>query len=835
MSLPRNSTSKVNRVKKRSYNTRKSLPDIHRDPISDDELQNLKETIQTAFRWPEDKVPQTYQVTATKAQLQRKDVFVHAGTGSGKTAIVAAPHTHPKSKGKVSFLVSPLIALQEEQVENFQTEYHLTAIAINSAHGGLTKENMEAICSGKYQIVVISPEMMLTQRFIKLVLKNKELAHRLLAVVIDEGHVISHWGSGFRKKYGELGILRVLLPKGTPFVVLSATLPPRVREDILAKLHFSTKTDGFVDINLGNDRPNVSLVVRAIQHPMNTYQDLNFVIPGQIDRVSQIPKTFIYADNVSVGVEMEDHLETLLPENLRGKGLIRPYNAGYSQKYRNAVMKQFRAGRVRVLICTDAAGMGCNIADIDVVVQWKLTDSMSSFVQRAGRAARGRGRTGLAVLLVEKSAYTLDCEHLLSENSEALSKSGKKGRKTTSEKGEYRKATTKDYADLHGVKRGAYGGIPSGMDKNHLPEYTPSILRQAKDEGLLAFVQTGTCRRMILSLIYNNHRADPTVPCCDICDCSLLNRTRPGRYKAPSRRKAVVQGVIYQPSQLELHSWRVAIHKRDFKSARWGYTALLSDATVEFLSAAGPINSKEELKRMLAHKWGWWEKFGDELWAKISSMNIPPMVPLPKNNRKRKEPEQADNAAHSSEPKRRRNDNDGGSEETCSTVMPSSNDSESSNALPTLTMPSHHQGQNNGFQHYPTTTRVTYIENVQAYIQSPVSQPGHSVQHHSPYYPYHHSTYAPPQYHPYPTYSFPALPHTPHTPHAPKHPLQSQTMQLMHPSPLQSIPEDLQGQQASPAPQTFEFVYGVTKRARGRGHGRGTAGEKSRGRGRGQG
>lgn len=207
---------------------------------------------------------------------------------------------------------------------------------------------------------------------------SHHLARNDISVVVDEAHVVSHWGSDFRKKYGTLGTLRALLPKGTPFVAMSATLPERVRKDVLTKLQFDPKK--FVFLNLGNDRPNVSLVVRAIQNPMNTYSDLDFLIPKGIQRADEVKKGFV---------------------ELQGKGLIRPYNAGLSEECRDLVMDLFKAGIVRILVCTDAA-------DIDIVVQWKLTTTVSSFVQRAGRAARAAGRTGLAVLLVEKSVYDAD-------------------------------------------------------------------------------------------------------------------------------------------------------------------------------------------------------------------------------------------------------------------------------------------------------------------------------------------------------------------------------------------------------------------------------------------
>ena len=211
------------------------------------------------------------------------------------------------------------------------------------------------IRAGKWQIVVLSPEMMLSKVFITQVIRHRDMASRILSIVVDEAHVVSHWGSGFRKKYGTLGILRALLPRGTPFVAMSATLSPRVRKDVLAKLQFPA--DGFCDLPLGNDRHNVSIVVRAMQHPMNTYRDLDFLIPEGTDDSKKIKKTFIYADNLTVAQDIEDRLYERCKEDIRYTGFIRPYSAGMPTSYREDVMTLFRRGDVRILICTDAAGM----------------------------------------------------------------------------------------------------------------------------------------------------------------------------------------------------------------------------------------------------------------------------------------------------------------------------------------------------------------------------------------------------------------------------------------------------------------------------------------------
>lgn len=130
-----------------------------------------------------------------------------------------------------------------------------------------------------------------------------------------------------------------------------------------------------------------------------------------------------------------------------------------------------------------------------MVVQWKLPATVSTFVQRAGRVARGEGRTGTAVLLVEKSVYEADITKAPQPEGSVAKKKSKGIRQ--SEK--YPKAT-KEYALQHGSNRGGYNtsGDQTGNGQ-------PVLLdRHAKDEGLYAFVQSGTCRRCILTEIYGN-------------------------------------------------------------------------------------------------------------------------------------------------------------------------------------------------------------------------------------------------------------------------------------------------------------------------------------------
>ena len=210
--------------------------------------------------------------------------------------------------------------------------------------------------TGTYRIVLISPEMLLGQQFMDNVLKSQAFATRIYSVVIDEAHCISHWGADFQKKYALLGSIRAFLPQKTPFIALSASLTHHVSRDIIHQLQLDWSN--FLHLNLGNDWPTVSLIVCAIHNAMCSYTDLDFVIPPSIQRPSDILKTWIYADNINTGAEIIDHLRTLLP-HASMHGIIRPYNAVLDTEYRHEAMQCFKNGDIRVLVCTDAAGMVC--------------------------------------------------------------------------------------------------------------------------------------------------------------------------------------------------------------------------------------------------------------------------------------------------------------------------------------------------------------------------------------------------------------------------------------------------------------------------------------------
>ncbi|KAF8157863.1 P-loop containing nucleoside triphosphate hydrolase protein [Crassisporium funariophilum] len=612
------------------------------------ELNDLPELVKSHYTlWKDGATPTQLRFMA--AQVLGEDVILHAATGAGKTGIAAGPHLLPSSKGKVTLFLSPLLSLHEEQVITFREEFGLNALAINSTSGGCSKDILKGVVAGDSQIVILSPEMMLSRRFIDGVLRKPEFGSRCLSVFIDEAHCVSHWGDSFRKKYASIGIVRAFLPKSTPLIAVSATLTPRVHKDLLTKLQMDKDT--YIFMNAGNDRPNIAQVVRAMEHPMNSYRDLNFLLPDHLLKPEDIPKTFLYCDDIKTGDEMIDYLNSHIPPELRSVGLARPYNASMSKRYRQQVMQLFKAGGIRVLVCTDAAGMGCNIPDIDMVVQWKTPRNISSWVQRAGRAARAKGRNGLAVMLVEKSAFEAGALVAAKTTNSTPAPGRGRGRgrghgRSRGGRGGGGAKRGSSYGVLHGQRRGTYSGAYDTITPINEPL---EIGEDSLGEGIYVYIQDTVCRRRVLTKIFGNNVSDvPSLACCDLCNPLLLNCTRPGKPVAATRQQKIKTGRPLNFIRDVLYAWRRSVKQELFPKALWAPHAILDNATCEKLASIGPVKEKEMLELLLRGSWARWDDLGDRLFECLTGLPIPTIVPVPSKRaatRKRAPPIELDSAA----------------------------------------------------------------------------------------------------------------------------------------------------------------------------------------------
>lgn len=212
---------------------------------------------------------------------------------------------------------------------------------------------------GKYQIVLLSPEMVLHSEQMHKVFDSQAFREALIAINVDEAHTISLWGGDFRKDYKGLGRVRARLRKGVPVTIVSATFRPKVKQDALSTLGFPADPADYVPINVSNERVNVYVGVCPMKFPSSTFRDLSILVPPDETDAKKIPKAIVYIDDVVEVTLAVIALNRFLHPSLQKQGLIRPVNAWLPASYRSKAMDKFLAGEVRILVCTEAAGMVC--------------------------------------------------------------------------------------------------------------------------------------------------------------------------------------------------------------------------------------------------------------------------------------------------------------------------------------------------------------------------------------------------------------------------------------------------------------------------------------------
>lgn len=174
---------------------------------------------------------------------------------------------------------------------------------------------------------------------------------RIMGIVIDEAHCVSQWGS-FRPEYREISRLHSVLP-GIRFHITSATLPRFVLDDVLGILHVTR--DQLFTIHRSNDRPNVAIVVREIQHSLTSFADLDFLVEGWAGGGPPPPKFLILFDNISDCVKAALRLRSRLPAKDRDK--IKWHHSDMSSEFRVEELEALRKGEVYGFCATDTLGM----------------------------------------------------------------------------------------------------------------------------------------------------------------------------------------------------------------------------------------------------------------------------------------------------------------------------------------------------------------------------------------------------------------------------------------------------------------------------------------------
>ena len=301
--------------------------------------------------------------------LQKKDTLALMPTGGGKSICFQVP---AMATDGLCLVVSPLIALIKDQVQNLNSK-GIKALAVYS---GMSYQQIDIALDnaiyGDFKFLYVSPERLYTPLF-----KERVRRMQINYLVVDEAHCISQWGYDFRPAYLEIKEIKNIIGD-VPVIALTATATKSVAEDIMRILEFEEKNV----ISSGFERKNLSYVVRNVDDKFGNMLKVCNGVPGT---------GIIYVRERKRCEEISSFL--------RQNGITADfYHAGLSKELRNAKQDAWKNDQIRVIVATNAFGMGIDKPDVRFVVHYDLPDSLEAYFQEAGRAGRD-GKRSYATLL----------------------------------------------------------------------------------------------------------------------------------------------------------------------------------------------------------------------------------------------------------------------------------------------------------------------------------------------------------------------------------------------------------------------------------------------------
>ena len=309
------------------------------------------------------------QEAIIQSVLAGKDTLALLPTGGGKSICYQVPALMMEG---VCLVISPLIALMKDQVAGLEKR-GIPAAALHSGIGYYDNiKILQDAVAGKYVFLYVSPERLQTELFGEFL---REMAISLVAV--DEAHCISQWGYDFRPAYLRIAELRQALP-GVPILAVTASATPVVEKDIIEKLEFEDYTVSRQSF----ERPNVSFSVFNAESKINKLLEILNNVPGS---------SIVYCRNRKTTKQVA---QLLTLQGIQADF----YHAGLPQAERSEKQDAWVNNSTRVIVCTNAFGMGIDKPDVRTVIHYDVPDCLESYYQEAGRVGRD-GQKAYAVLL----------------------------------------------------------------------------------------------------------------------------------------------------------------------------------------------------------------------------------------------------------------------------------------------------------------------------------------------------------------------------------------------------------------------------------------------------
>ena len=325
------------------------------------------------------------QEEVIESVLAGKDTLALLPTGGGKSLCFQIPTlvmASNDSEGEgLCLVVTPLIALMKDQVSNLRSR----GILATAIYTGMSHEEQRVAFDnclyGPYRFLYVSPERLESEAFLKRVVQLP-----ICMIAVDEAHCISQWGYDFRPSYLRISAIRDYID--VPILALTATATPAVVEDIQTQLGFRAKNV----YRTSFARENLHYVVRETEDK-----------PEQLLHIlSRVPGTaIVYVRNRKKARELSELINQHSTVSGEQSSVSDYYHAGLPATERNAKQEAWKEGQTRVIVCTNAFGMGIDKPDVRLVIHYDMPDSIEAYFQEAGRAGRD-GAPAWCVLLHSK-------------------------------------------------------------------------------------------------------------------------------------------------------------------------------------------------------------------------------------------------------------------------------------------------------------------------------------------------------------------------------------------------------------------------------------------------